>query len=97
MIEFLSGALTMGFVVGALFFLRFWRKTADRLFLAFAAAFVLLAFNQALATWLGAADERVGYAYLLRVLGFILILIAIVDKNVSAGRRSRPEQPPLRP
>jgi hypothetical protein len=86
MIEFLSGAATMGFFVSALFFIRFWRKTGDRLFLAFGSAFVLLAINQALAQWLGAADERVSYTYLLRVLGFILILAAIVDKNVSRGR-----------
>jgi hypothetical protein len=89
MIEFLSGAVTMGFAVAAIFFLRFWRKTAERLFLAFAAAFFLLALNQALALWLGAADERVGYTYLLRVLGFIFILSAIVDKNLAAGRAAR--------
>jgi len=85
-IEFMSGALTLGFVVAGLFFLRFWRRTRDRLFLAFAIAFALLALNQALAQWLGAADERVGYTYLLRVIGFVLILAAIVDKNVSGGR-----------
>ena len=87
MIEFLSGAITMGFIVAAGFFLRFWRSTADRLFLAFAIAFFLLALNQALAQWLGAADERVGYTYLLRLLGFVLILGAIVDKNVARRRR----------
>lgn len=83
MIEFLSGAITMGFVVAAGFFARFWRETADRLFLAFAIAFALLALNQALAQWLGAADERVAYTYLLRVLGFFLILGAIIDKNLA--------------
>jgi hypothetical protein len=82
MTEFLSGAITMGFLVSAGFFARFWRKTADRLFIAFAAAFLLLALNQALAQWLGAADERVSYTYLLRVLAFILIFVAIVDKNL---------------
>jgi peptidoglycan/LPS O-acetylase OafA/YrhL len=87
MIEFLSGAVTLGFLVGAGFFARFWRKTADRLFLAFAVAFVLLALNQALALWLGAADERTAYTYLLRVLGFILILAAIVDKNLAQYRK----------
>jgi peptidoglycan/LPS O-acetylase OafA/YrhL len=85
-IVFMSGALALGFVVAALFFLRFWRRTRDRLFLAFAIAFALLALNQALAQWLGAADERVGYTYLLRVIGFVLILAAVVDKNVSRGR-----------
>jgi hypothetical protein len=73
--------------VATLFFLRFWRKTADRLFLAFAIAFALLALNQGLAQWLGAADERVGYTYLLRIVGFILILVAIIDKNLQRGRR----------
>jgi peptidoglycan/LPS O-acetylase OafA/YrhL len=92
MIEFLSGAITMGFLVAAGFFMRFWRQTADRLFLAFAIAFALLAINQAIAQWLGAADERVGYTYFLRVLGFVLILGAIVDKNV-ARRRSRGGRP----
>ena len=84
--EFLSGAVTMGFIVAALFFLRFWRKTDDRFFLGFAIAFGLMALNQALAQWIGAADERVGYTYLLRVLAFLLILAAIVDKNVSGTR-----------
>lgn len=89
MIEFLSGAVTMGFLVAAGFFARFWRQTGERLFLAFAAAFVLLALNQALAQWLGAADERVAYTYLLRVLGFVLILVAIVDKNLHQKDRNR--------
>ena len=86
MIEFLSGAATFGYVIAVVFFLRFWRHTADRLFLAFAVAFALLALNQGLAQWVGAADERVAYIYLLRVLGFVLILAGIVDKNLSSRR-----------
>ena len=45
--DFLSGAITLGFLVAALFFLRFWRRTRDNLFLAFAAAFALLGLGQA--------------------------------------------------
>lgn len=86
MIEYLSGAVTLGFIVAATFFARFWRRTGDRLFVAFGIAFVLLALNQALALWLGDADERIGYTYLLRILAFVLILAAIVDKNVSRRR-----------
>lgn len=86
MIDFLAGAVTLGYSVAAVFFLRFWRKTADRLFLAFAAAFVLLAVNQVLAAVLEFGDERTPYVYSLRVLGFLLILWAVIDKNVS-GRR----------
>jgi peptidoglycan/LPS O-acetylase OafA/YrhL len=83
MIEFLSGAITMGYVIATAFFARFWRKTGERLFVAFAIAFAMLALNQALAQWLGAADERVAYTYLLRVIAFFLILGAIIDKNLA--------------
>jgi hypothetical protein len=92
LVQFLAGAVTLGFLVAAAFFLRFWRRTADRLFLAFSAAFALLAANQILATFLASSDELVPYAYLLRVLGFVLILYAIIDKNVSTrGPRVPPQ------
>ena len=86
MVDFLSGAVTLGFLVAAGFFFSFWRKTTDRLFLAFAAAFVLFALNQALATLLTVVLEPSSLIYVLRVLGFILILGAIVDKNARRGR-----------
>lgn len=89
MVEFLSGALTLAYIIASVFFLRFWRKTSDRLFFSFALAFGLLALNQILVSVLGAADERSSYAYILRVLGFILILIAIVDKNIGRRRKDK--------
>ena len=88
-IDFLSGAVTLGFLVAATFFFRFWRRTNDRLFAAFGAAFLLLALNQSLAAFLGAGDELTPFTYVLRVLGFVLILLAIVDKNVSSRRGQR--------
>ncbi|MCI3951304.1 MAG: hypothetical protein K0R53_801 [Burkholderiales bacterium] len=89
MIEFLSGAVTVAHLVAALFFLRFWRKTADRLFLAFALAFVLFALNQGLAHVLAIYHEPTSFIYALRVLGFVLIVIAIVDKNFFAARSAK--------
>ena len=86
LLDYLAGAATVGYLVAGVFFLRFWRKTTDRLFLAFGAAFVLLAINQALATFLEAGDERTVYAYSLRVIGFLLILWAIIEKNLRSGR-----------
>jgi hypothetical protein len=83
MIDFLAGAATLGYSAAAVFFLRFWRTTRDRLFLAFSVAFMLLAANQVLAALIEAGDERTPYVYALRVLGFLLILAAIVDKNLS--------------
>jgi hypothetical protein len=87
MVEFLSGAVTLAYVVGSMYFIHFWKRTADRLFLAFALAFALLALNQVGVFLMGVEDERYNYAYILRVLGFVLILLAIVDKNL--GRRKR--------
>ena len=96
LVDFLAGAITLGFLVAAGFFLRFWHRTHDRLFLAFAAAFTLLAINQALAAFFGAGDERTPFTYVLRVLGFVLILYAIVDKNLSSSHKPRQSQSSLK-
>jgi hypothetical protein len=87
MIDFLGGAVTFAYIIASVYFFHFWRRTLDRLFLAFAAAFILLALNQIAVFVLGVADERHNFAYVLRVLGFVLILAAIIDKNVH--RRGR--------
>ncbi|BAU49085.1 hypothetical protein SVA_2537 [Sulfurifustis variabilis] len=97
MIEFLAGAVTLAHIVSAVYFLRFWRKTSDRLFLSFAVAFGLLALNQIAVSVIGAADERTNYAYILRVLGFILIFLAIIDKNVFAVRKGKRRAAPTTP
>jgi hypothetical protein len=86
MIDFLSGAVTLGYLVAAGFFLSFWRKTGDRLFLAFAAAFALFALNQALTSALTVVSEPWSLIYALRVIGFLVILGAIVDKNLRSAR-----------
>lgn len=85
-VDFLSGALMLTFVVATAHFVRFWQRTSDRLFLCFAVAFALLALNQLALFMLGAEDEVRGYVYVLRVSGFVLILIGILGKNVSPAR-----------
>jgi hypothetical protein len=87
MIEYLSGAVTALYALIALCFFKFWKQKRDRLFLLFGWAFVLLALNQVGTTLLSATYERYGYIYVLRVLGFALILFAIVDKNTFASRK----------
>ncbi len=74
---FLSGALTMAYAVAALYFLRFWRDSHDRLFGFFSAAFWLLALQRAIVTLCDVGEA----IYLVRALAFVLIIIAIVDKN----------------
>lgn len=81
-VAFVGGLLTAGFAVAALFFLRFWKRTGDGLFLTFAGAFVLLAVNQAVPVILGISGEDQGYVYLLRLAGFALIILAILRKNM---------------
>jgi len=89
MIEMLAGALLFAYLMAGLYFLRFWKRTGDRLFLHFAVAFWLFVLNQLATSIPSVADETDGYEYLLRVLGFIVIIIGIVDKNVGARRRPR--------
>jgi uncharacterized protein DUF5985 len=82
--DFLSGAVALGFFVCALFFVRFWRRTRDGLFLAFALAFVLLGIGQSILALANIPTEERGSIYLFRLVAFALILIAIVRKNRSS-------------
>jgi hypothetical protein len=84
-IEFISGAITTGFVVAGLFFLRFWTRTRDSLFAAFACAFWLLALNQALVGLEAIPREELSWIYLIRLAAFTFIIVAIIDKNRRAG------------
>jgi len=81
MFAFVSGLITMGFLVSGLFFIRFWVRTRDQLFAAFAAAFWLLALNQALLAFSNLPVEEKSGMYLLRLAAFIIIIIAIALKN----------------
>jgi hypothetical protein len=79
--QLISGALVMGYFVAGLYFLRFWRDTRDRLFGIFAAAFWLLAAQRAaLALTTDPTGEQL-LLYSVRLLAFVLILAAIIDKN----------------
>jgi peptidoglycan/LPS O-acetylase OafA/YrhL len=80
-----SGLLVMGYAVAGLFFLRFWRETRDRLFGIFAGAFWLLALQRTLLALSQNPDNEQVWLYGIRLLAFVLILYAIVDKN-RAGR-----------
>lgn len=86
MLEFFSGAVTAGYLVAAMFFWRFFRRTSDRLFAAFAVAFGFFALNQALVGLFHVATEPESLVYVLRILGFVVILAAILDKNVRRAR-----------
>ncbi len=86
--QLLLGAIAMATLMTALFFLRFWKKTRDRFFLFFAVAFGLEGLNRALLGLIHSSTEDEPVFYLVRLLSFILILIAIVDKNRITKSRS---------
>ena len=71
----------MGFAIAALLFLKFWRKTREGLFLAFAASFLLFGITQTLLTLGGFVDEQRSWLYLLRLAAFLLILFAMWWQN----------------
>jgi hypothetical protein len=78
---FLTGVTSMGCLVAATFFLRFWYDTRDRLFFLFAVAFGMLSINRAMLGLLALTHERQWYLYVVRLAAFLLIAFAVVDKN----------------
>ena len=78
---FLLGATAMASLVAALFFLRFWRETEDRFFLYFAVAFGIEGLNRSVLGLSSISQETEPFFYLVRLIAFLLILAAIVDKN----------------
>ena len=78
--EFFAGLATAGYLVVAAFFLKFWRRIGEGLFLAFAAAFALLAANAALPVLLGVASEARSGFFLMRLAAFLLIMAALLRK-----------------
>jgi hypothetical protein len=81
--DFFAGMITMGYVVSAAFFLRFWRKTRDTLFAAFSLSFLLLAVSAALTSLLSLPLEERSWIYLIRLAAFVLLIFAILGKNVA--------------
>jgi hypothetical protein len=85
-IDFVPGLLTMGFLVAAVFFVKFWARTRDPLFIAFAIAFALFSAEQALLAEARVAREEETWFYLLRLCGFLIIIAGIVLKNRRSER-----------
>jgi hypothetical protein len=79
---FLSGATMMGALVCSLFFLRFYKKSGDRLFLIFSLAFGIMGLERLLITVTYSVEtEDNVLIYLMRLSSFAMIFYAIWDKN----------------
>jgi peptidoglycan/LPS O-acetylase OafA/YrhL len=83
-LTYMHGALTTLCVIAALFFVRLWRRARERFYLFFAIAFGLMA-----ALWVVSASGQVGehalWPYATRLVAFLVIIVAIVDKNRRAA------------
>jgi hypothetical protein len=82
MATFLSGMITAGFLVAALFFFRFWKRTGDSLFVIFGISFLVFAAGQSLSVSFDFLQDDKTLVYVLRLIGFGLLLAAIARKNL---------------
>lgn len=80
-----SGVLLAGYWVIALFFLKFHRRSGDRLFAWFAGCFALLGVQRLVLAVGGEWGEQSVALYGLRLVAFLLIVVAIVEKNRGAS------------
>jgi uncharacterized membrane protein HdeD (DUF308 family) len=77
----LLGALAMGTLVVGIIFLRYWRDGGDRFFLYFALSFFVQAGNRIALALTASPHEGSPWHYTVRLLAYLLILVAIIDKN----------------
>jgi uncharacterized membrane protein HdeD (DUF308 family) len=80
-VGFLLGLIVCASLVAAAFFFKFWRQTHDALFLAFGAAFLIEGLNRICFLFLESPDEGHPLLYAIRLVSYLLILVAIAGKN----------------
>jgi hypothetical protein len=79
--DMLTGAVALASFLVGLFFLRFWRNTQDRFFLYFSLSFWIQGFNRIHIGLQGTEREDEAVVYVIRLLAYLLILMAIWEKN----------------
>jgi hypothetical protein len=85
--DVLAGATAMASLAVALFFLKFWRRTRDALFLLFAAAFAIDAVSRVALAVVQVSNTAEPIYFLPRLVMFTLVAIAIINKNTSGKGR----------
>jgi hypothetical protein len=76
-----SDSFIMGSLTASVFFFKFYTRTRDSLFLAFAVAFGIEALNRAATLGLGRSHEDSPWTYVIRLCSFLIIRAAIIKKN----------------
>jgi hypothetical protein len=81
MIDFLQAGAAVGSWIVAMFLFKFWRESRERLLLLFSLAFLVLGLNWMLVSTFHPGGETRHLFYVVRLVAFLLILGAILDKN----------------
>jgi uncharacterized protein DUF5985 len=84
---FLLGVIATSSFIASLFFLKYWRKTRDSLFLSFAVAFFIEALNRTGMIFISNPSEGSPWIYIIRLFAFLIILAAILQKNYGGTRQ----------
>ena len=77
----LLGAIAAATFTIGLFFLRFWRDGRDRFFLLFAMSFLVQGFDRVILALSERPSEGSPWQYTIRLIAYLLIIVAVVDKN----------------
>jgi hypothetical protein len=85
--NFLRGAIAMGHAIAGLFFLRYYVRSRDNFFLMFSIAFWTLGSIRVVMIFVADPMEQ-HYLYWVRFVAYVLILAAIVIKNLPERRRA---------
>jgi uncharacterized membrane protein HdeD (DUF308 family) len=83
---FLLGVIATTSITAAVFFLRFWKRTRDSLFLAFAVAFLIEGVNRIAVLEVERPNEGSPWTYVVRLIAFLIILAGILNKNYGTDR-----------
>jgi len=83
---FLLGVIATTSITAAIFFLRFWNRTRDSLFLAFAVAFLIEGVNRIAVLEVERPNEGSPWTYVVRLIAFLIILAGILNKNYGTDR-----------
>ncbi len=78
---FLLGVIAASSITAAVFFLKFWKRTHDSLFLAFGVAFLIEGVNRVAVLEVERPNEGSPWTYVVRLIAFLIILAGILNKN----------------
>lgn len=84
--NFIGGANTFGFLLIALFFAKFWKRTRDPFFRAFALAFLILGIGRIVEAASRLTHASTPAVYVLRLVAFSLIIFAVAQKNMRSKK-----------